>query len=227
MYFRRYYSVLSRANQILAIWSKWSAWTWVSIAKCKRQYLGLDTVMNGGFWVGRQFPEIFLFPLFAWLASTEGVATRFQGVRDSESRHDSSLILLILQSRFPLNFCKFLVNWLFPAESDWFWVILSDSGWFWLILTSKFMIFPSDYFVILSDSGWFWARVYEDCTQLRPPRLRRMMRTDVRRMLGRWLKRNFDFRLDCVLCPELRKVERALEELCIFSPFLSLVFAPD
>ena len=40
----------------------------------------------------------------------EGVATRFQGVRDSESRHDSSLILLILQSRFPLNFCKFLLN---------------------------------------------------------------------------------------------------------------------
>ena len=106
-----------------------------------------------------------LFRLFACVIG-EGVATRFQGVRDSESRHDSSLILLILQSRFPLNFCKFLVNWLFPAESDWFWVILSDFGWFWLILTSKFMIFPSDYFVILSDSEQGCTKIVLSCDLL-------------------------------------------------------------
>ena len=99
--------------------------------------------------------------------------SHFTIVRDSESRHDSCLILLILQSRFPLTFCTFLVNWLFPSESDWFWLILGDFRWFLTtsskFLTSKFVIFPSDYFVILSDSNWFWAR-YEDCTQLRPPR---------------------------------------------------------
>ena len=60
------------------------------------------------------FTALFVFALRIILIdsnhSSEGVATWFRGVRDSESRHDSSLILLILQSRFPLNFCKFLVN---------------------------------------------------------------------------------------------------------------------
>ena len=93
----------------------------------------------------------------------EGVATRFQGVRDSESRHDSSLILLILQSRFPLNFCKFLLNWLFPSESDWFWVILADFSWFWLILISKFMIF---FLRLLRDSEQGCTKIVLSCDPL-------------------------------------------------------------
>ena len=71
----------------------------------------------------------------AGLVLYEGVATRFQGVRDSESRHDSSRFFLF-------QLIDFGRIWLILADSESFWLILTDFGF-------KIDAFPSDYCVIL------------------------------------------------------------------------------
>ena len=69
---------------------------------------------------------------------------------------DSSLILLILQSRFSLNFGWFRPN---LTDSEWFLLILTDSGF-------KIDYFSSDYCVILSDSEQGCTKIVLSCDPL-------------------------------------------------------------
>ena len=71
---------------------------------------------------------------------------------------DSSLILLILQSRFSLNFGWFRPN---LTDSKWFLLILTDSGF-------KIDYFSSDYCVILSDSEQGCTKIVLSCDPLEP-----------------------------------------------------------